>query len=424
MNNTPHSILEPEIILKNISIKNFRGFETFKIDLDSKLNVIIGENGSGKTAFLDCIAKILLIFIQNLRKKRIYAKKIFDVSDFRYGSPQKPSVQADFSLEDERTGFDISFRGDSLQVEPSNPKALQKLMNGMTQQQEPFNLPLFAYYPVAYAPVEHIDFKGITTKSAPQDIFTAYDGILNKKYFDFNSFFIWYKWQENIEKQLGENNILDAVRDAVYSVLSDDNNRFSELSVNWLNDPNGEMFVHKNGIPLNINQLSSGEKTLLVIVSDLARCLVIANPHRKNPLDGYAIILIDEVDLHLHPGWQRAIIPKLQKTFPNSQFIVTTHSPLVLSKIKPRHVVILSDFKILEKTPHTFGRDTNSILYELMGVRQRPEEIQKQIDKVYELMDELNTEKAKEMLKALSGDLGENDYEIVRAHTHIHFMED
>jgi predicted ATP-binding protein involved in virulence len=80
----------------------------------------------------------------------------------------------------------------------------------------------------------------------------------------------------------------------------------------------------------NFNQLSQGEKSL-ILVGDIARRLAMMNPKLDNPLLGKGIILIDEIDMHLHPQWQRSIIQRLQTTFPNCQFILTTHSPLVIS---------------------------------------------------------------------------------------------
>jgi predicted ATP-binding protein involved in virulence len=184
------------------------------------------------------------------------------------------------------------------------------------------------------------------------------------------------------------------------------------------------MMICKGETPLNINQLSSGEKTLLTLVADLARRLAIANPHRENPLIGNGVVLIDEVDLHLHPRWQRALIPQLQKTFPNCQFIVTTHSPLVLSNISHKKVIILEDFQPVKITPHTFGRDNNSILYELMGVKQRPDEMQQQFDQVYELIDDDHLKKAKKLLTQLSKVVGFNDPDIAYGNSLINFMDD
>jgi len=353
---------------------------------------------------------------------------VFDILDIRYDAFESTNSLG-ICLADNEFNWKITVTKTSYKKpQVNNYNALgdfRDAINVDLRHKKPVNLPLVIYYPAIHAPVDSIAFKNTIDYLLQTDIFTAFDNSLEpKKSFDFIKFFSWYKWQENIEKQIGENKVLDTVRAAIYNILSDDNNQFNQLSINWLNDPNGEMIIYKGETPLNINQLSSGEKMLMALVADLACRLVIANPHRENPLMGYGIVLIDEIDLHLHPRRQRLVIPQLQQIFPNCQFIVTTHSPQILSHVQRRCVVLLEDFKVVKNTPHTFGRDTNSILYELMGVTQRPDEIQQQIDKVYEWIDDGKKEEAQALLKALSEHLGENDVAIVRAYTHLAFMDD
>ena len=80
---------------------------------------------------------------------------------------------------------------------------------------------------------------------------------------------------------------------------------------------------------------------MLALAADLARRMIQGNPHLDNPLESQAIVLIDEVDLHLHPSWQQRVLPDLIRTFPNAQFIVSTHSPQVLTTVKPEHIAEL-----------------------------------------------------------------------------------
>lgn len=215
----------------------------------------------------------------------------------------------------------------------------------------------------------------------------------------------------------------EVIRQAIYKVISDEQNTFDNLHVTWQKNPKGDLCIEKDGTLLNINQLSAGEKMLLILVADLARRLIVANPTSDNPLHGDGVVLIDEIDLHLHSSWQRAIVPNLMNIFPNCQFIITTHSHLVLSNISHKNVTILEDFQAVKITPHTFGRDNNSILYDLMGVKQHSDDIQQQLDKVYELIDKEKGREARTRLEKLSEDLGENDVDIVRAHISLDFMD-
>jgi predicted ATP-binding protein involved in virulence len=93
------------------------------------------------------------------------------------------------------------------------------------------------------------------------------------------------------------------------------------------------MKVKKDGRYLKLNQLSDGEKCTIALFGDLARRMAIANPQRKNPLEGTGVVLIDELDLHMHTSWQRKVMNVLKRTFPNIQFIITTHSPQILGEL-------------------------------------------------------------------------------------------
>ena len=92
---------------------------------------------------------------------------------------------------------------------------------------------------------------------------------------------------------------------------------------------------------LSIDQLSGGYRIMLALAADLARRMAQGNPHLDDPLRSEAVVLIDEIELHLHPSWQQRVMADLARTFPNTQFIVSTHSPQVLTTVRPEHVVEL-----------------------------------------------------------------------------------
>lgn len=440
MNPEPNEVFQPEIRVKKLKLENFRGFEQLELEFHCDLTVLIGENGAGKTAILDCLAILLTVFQEELIKRERYLGEdinILDIKKDKFETTNEISLLVTPRGEEGERGemnWDISFNNTKNNSPKTYPVLLIMEWAAITSQNLIYskdspstakrNFPVLIYYSISMAAfINFIDFKD-ARYNFETDILTIYDHALDKKAFNFTYFFEWYRWQENIEKQLGKNPTLDQVRQAIYSLLSDEHNQFANLAINWLNNPSGEMLIQKNATVLNINQLSSGEKTLLALVADLARRLAIANPHREQPLTGNGIVLIDEIDLHLHPRWQRHVIPRLRKTFPNCQFIVTTHSPLVLSQVKRENVVILENFQVVKNTPYTFGRDNNSILYELMAVKQRPDDMQKQLDKVYELLDDDNKAAAQKLLEQLSQDLGENDTTIIRAYHHLAFMDE
>jgi predicted ATP-binding protein involved in virulence len=129
-----------------------------------------------------------------------------------------------------------------------------------------------------------------------------------------------------------------------------------------------------------------------------------ANPHKKNALESEAIVLIDEVDLHLHPKWQQRLLIDLMAIFPNTQFIVTTHSPQVLTTIKPEHIILLEHEKevIAEQVTSSYGAESGRLLVEIMGVNERPpaekNKFTELLGKYYDLI-ESNQSETQEALK-------------------------
>ena len=163
-----------------------------------------------------------------------------------------------------------------------------------------------------------------------------------------------------------------------------------------------QMRIKKNGFSLNVSQLSDGEKIYMALVGDLCRRLTLANPTLDDPLQGEGIVLIDELDLHLHPQWQTEIATKLCETFPNIQFIVTTHSPLVITNVQSSQLRILSsadgDVKVL-RSAGSYALPVSVILKDVMGItNELPYAIEKVLlPDLYKSIHDGDIDKAKQM---------------------------
>ncbi|MCP4550772.1 MAG: AAA family ATPase, partial [Bacteroidetes bacterium] len=198
--------------------------------------------------------------------------------------------------------------------------------------------------------------------------FYAYENTFRKVGNDFDDFLTWFRLEEDwenqnkLEKGLDFiNPSLDVVRNAIRLFFSNiSSTDFSDLKVKratrngayHYGDPRlrrgSSLTLRANNQELKVNQLSAGQKILLLIVSDLAHRLAVANPSKPDPLRGEGVVLIDEIELHLHPQWQREVIPALLRVFPNLQFIITTHSPQVLSNVERDEVFILEDNNVVK----------------------------------------------------------------------------
>ena len=183
------------------------------------------------------------------------------------------------------------------------------------------------------------------------------------------------------------------------------------------------LLINQGGITLDVDQLSDGERGVVALVFDIARRLSQANPTLDDPLsEGHAVVLIDEIDLHLHPKWQRQIVHKLTTTFPRCQFIATTHSPQVIGEVEHDRIHIIADGEVYSPT-HSFGVDSNRVLEEIMEANPRTRDIEGLLKKVSQEVGKQRYDKARELLAQLVGRLGEDDPEVTRIGTLLDFME-
>ncbi len=195
---------------------------------------------------------------------------------------------------------------------------------------------------------------------------------------------------------------------------------YSNLRV--VRTPTPHMLVEKNDITIRLDQLSDGEKNMIAMIGDISRRLSMANPRMENPLEGNGIVLIDEIDLHLHPLWQRVIVSKLTEVFPNCQFIISTHSPQVLSHIRAEHIFILQPEKndvSITKPTESYGRSTDRQLEDILGVEARPLKIKEELHQLYVLIQEQELEKANQLMSKLENEIEGREAELVKANVLI-----
>jgi predicted ATP-binding protein involved in virulence len=438
--------------IEELHLQNFRGFQELQLKLPPDLAVFIGSNGSGKSSILDSIAIILSQFVAELPLMGYDPINLND-DDININSNEVlifNRVNLDFQ---NKAWWEISYNRDSLIVNRGkiNDNYIEEMYNSLNSKHSinnNFVVPIIVFYQTKRIFIKSLIIQEISEEERVNTdyknlLINAYKTALSTNINDFQDFSYWFKEEEEYENEvrLRENNKfrnpnLEIIRTALQTFLEGfPNTEFSDLHIVRVSSSrNGNirrsikpsLVIKKNGKNFKLDQLSDGEKTLLMLVVDIARRLAILNPSITEPSEllakGTGIILIDEIDLHLHPQWQRIVIPSFRRTFPNCQFIVTTHSPQVLSGVNRENVFILEDGKVVELTPHTFGRDSNSILFEVMGVEKRPVQMQERIDQCFELIDDGRLEAAKIKLKELSDLLGENDLDIVKAHTLIDFL--
>lgn len=177
------------------------------------------------------------------------------------------------------------------------------------------------------------------------------------------------------------------------------------------------VFEREGSGALPFATLSDGYRNMVALVADVAWRASVLNPHygANAAAQSEGVVLIDEVDLHLHPRWQRKVLGDLRRTFPRLQFIVTTHSPQVIASARRDELRVLSNNAVIDARPFVEGRDSNSLLEDVFGVPERPNDVRAKLDELFRLLDEEEIEPAKTLFEALVAHLGPDDPAILRA---------
>ena len=406
-------------------LANYRNARALTIELNPKLNVFVGTNGSGKSTVLDAIAIMLSWAVNRIISPGASGRAIVE-SDITNGKSTS-SIQLlceaegrtiEWKLFKVRRGRAASEGKSKLQELNYYTKGIQ---SKISETSEKVNLPLFVYYPVNRAVVEiPLRIRG----KHRFDLLAAYDGALSSGA-NFKTFFEWFREREDLENEMqstlldwnvpGRPKSLDTQLNAVRSALTEFLPDFSDFTIR--RSPL-RMEVTKNGKRLTVNQLSDGEKILIAMIGDLARRMAIANPDSTKPLEGSGIVLIDEIDLHLHPRWQRMIVPKLLEVFPNCQFILSTHSPHVITHVQPESLFLLeqTDSGIAAIKPNeSYGKNVDRVLEDLMGLETtRPDKVASDLHSIFETIDAGKLEEAQKMIAELEQKIG-YDPELVKA---------
>jgi predicted ATP-binding protein involved in virulence len=399
-----------------VTLENFRLFEKLEMDFHSQVTVLIGENGAGKTALVEGIAKMLMPIINiiktpyfdiadDLRK----GNELFSEKDITFGKHAwKIYCEAECTFDQKLNSilWSLEIGQSQFNTNVNGENGINDFRQISWKADEKRSENINIIFPVViYYPCEKVDNEqnGANGKGGPDmDVFKAYENALNARAFDFDRFRNWYKWQEDLELR-SQPNYKSIAKRAILSTLNDegDEDKFTDIFVDVSSLDNYRLKLKKRDAELEVSQLSAGEKSLFALVSDIARRLAIANPKSEDPLkEGGGIVIIDEIDLHLHPRWQRKIVRKLTEVFPKLQFIITTHSPLILGSIKSENIRLLDDGQVYS-VPETYGQNVGLIIKKIMGVEESI--FEQDIKHIFKLLANNSVAEAKGEIAAIEG---------------------
>lgn len=387
------------MIIKSLNYINYRGLRTGSIDFDSRLTVVVGKNGSGKSSVLQAVATAVSWIVARIKSEKGMGSYIDDLSITNgHQNAQIVATFDDFG--------DVTIPN---KTKSGLPKRFSIDLNGLRnysgmirEQLETTNfnssVPVFALYGVKRAVIDI----PLRIRNTEENMLETYKDCLNGAA-KFRDFFMWFRNQEDLENEMRldhsgnekySSRELGAFRRAMQVFMPEYTN------VRVRRKPL-RMTVRKGDEELNVAQLSDGEKIYLALIGDLCRRLALANPTLEDPLQGRGIVMIDEVDLHLHPKWQGEIANRLTQVFKNIQFIITTHSSQVINRVATDKLRLL-DNGTVEKADYGYGMPTEVVLRDIMGVdNEQPKEVVETVSETYSAIADGDYNKAQQLLNEL-----------------------
>lgn len=413
--------------LKCLHLENFKCFENLNITFHPRLTVLVGANGAGKTTILEgaAIAVSTLFTPFDGPKSLSIAKSQAHLKAYRMGSTS--DVQAQYpvkiSASAEIDGAEVSWaRSLNTAKGQTTVKGASPLLSIATAYQERLRkgdqslvLPILAYYGTGrlwdYHREKQSDLFGTNTRT--NGYIDSLDGTANIKLM-----MNWFR-KMTVQKYQNQENGLGDVPElaAVYAAMEQCYNRITgrddtQIQYNISNNELDAAYTDEAGqrMRIPINQMSDGYKSTISLVADIAYRMAVLNPQLLDRAlsEASGIVLIDEVDLHLHPAWQQRILRDLTEIFPKVQFIVTTHAPKVINAVSRESVVVLEGHRAIPAPAETYGKDANGILRTIMRVKERPQAVMEQFNAFHKALDAQDYPKAEEILCSLEADLGED----------------
>ncbi|MCQ2514284.1 MAG: tetratricopeptide repeat protein [Ruminococcus sp.] len=342
------------MFLKSLRIKNFKGFENIKVKFDNKINLIIGNNGMGKTSVLEAVIISLGGFICGI--DGVKGKNITDITEdnirIEMHKTGEGSIETIYKLPVEICA-DIDINGKAFEfcrkrisrdntytiTEPEDVQSTASEMAGDLGSILPV---------VSYQSFKRLSEQGknknnwinpFSENNFPRIV--GYDDCFSQ---ESNTLQMteWIKRMEYISWQNDKEAVeYSAVKKAVNSFMS---KMMDNQDINIFYDKRAEEIMYSSdNETLPIRMLSSGYRSLIGMVIDIATRMAVLNPDLKNDIikQTPGIILIDEIDLHLHPEWQWKVLSVLSETFPNVQIIATTHSPIIIASCDKNNVITI-----------------------------------------------------------------------------------
>lgn len=441
-----------------LSLSQFRGIQDASFNFKPGFNLIVGVNGAGKSSVLDALCVVLARVLPVLTPSGAHSSvttKISDITvnrsalsilakfschatDFaltltEQASSLQSTIDQDRGLKDIRDVEELPTQRRHERPEHGDPRLMGTLRGQTSINPEVQELSPTPDPKLKKAPNQPLVLFLSVRRSIPNDRATAskkssaYQAVFNiERGLEIRTLALWWKARESValEDQSSKSALqLNAARAALQEMLPGmtDWRVHGEqvyvdkmISVDGLT-PSGEPEIREESRALPVTSLSDGEKSLIAITTDIAQRLAILNPNESDPVKtGKGVVLLDEIDLHLHPSWQRHIAIHLPKVFPGLQFIATTHSPQVIGETEPGRAILLHAGGKVDYLDESLGRDSGWILRHVMATPERNEDLQNGMNEIDALIESEDFTSARRRLDVLRARFGD-DKELIAA---------
>lgn len=415
------------MMIQKIKLHNFRGFQDIEVNFHPNLTVLVGKNGTGKTSVLEATAISAGSLFNSFDNVVNYGIKKADAHYKYYNMGSSIDVQSQFPVDIYAEGtvggnninWMRSLNSENGRTVVTNAKDIttisseyqERLRNGDTT----LILPIIAYYGTGRLWDQHREKKSDVLKknTRTNGYLDSLDGTANVK--------LMLKWFQKMAINDSQNSTkspeFTAVREAMEKCFASITGSTDVKILYNLDTLEIDVIYTENGskrVRMPINQLSDGYRCALSLIADIAYRMAILNPQLLGNIltetDG--IVLIDEIDLHLHPAWQQRILADLQSIFPKVQFIVTTHAPAVINSVQSDNLVILEQGQANEPNGEVYGKDVNTIIEGVMGAYTRPPYVKELFYDFYHALDNKNFDNADKILSMLEEKIGQDDSEL------------
>lgn len=418
--------------INNIRLRNYRCFEDIGLEFHDKFNLIVGINGTGKTAILEALRIAIGSLFLKVDKydNKISSPSIWD-SDVRLQNLEQ-QFPAYINTEGEINEFEASSNlfetlawergletkgGRTTHINAKDMKDASAMMMKQIRNTEVKTIiPLIAYYSTERFKKEKNDVGVKPDGSRLRGYYNALDTRTNINFF----LELWNTETLSDLQNSTQSPMLTAVAEAVMSCINNCEEVKFDIKRREL-----IMTMKDTHEKLPFHVLSDGVRSMFAMVMEIAFRCYLLNPHleERAARETSGVVLIDEVDLHLHPAWQMRVIDDLRRTFPAIQFIVTTHAPLVIGSLSDGQIFNISDRSVFE-FPLQHGRDANYILRE-MGSDEMDKGLKNELQTYFSLIEAGNgkTEDALRLRAVIENKLGLGHTELERADLMLSFFK-